>query len=86
MGIEVVPKVTGADDFSFFQRLIPGVDQGFTDLGFANAAGPTRRAWRCNRSVRADGAANDRPSIRSLKRSSMSRQSTSPVNKPLMWS
>lgn len=25
MGIEVVPKVTGAEDFSFFQRLIPGL-------------------------------------------------------------
>jgi amidohydrolase len=25
MGIEVVPKATGAEDFSFFQRLIPGL-------------------------------------------------------------
>ncbi len=25
MGIELVPKVTGAEDFSFFQRLIPGL-------------------------------------------------------------
>ena len=25
MGIEVVPKVTGAEDFSFFQRLVPGL-------------------------------------------------------------
>lgn len=25
MGLELVPKVTGAEDFSFFQRLIPGL-------------------------------------------------------------
>ncbi|PZP35054.1 MAG: amidohydrolase [Roseateles depolymerans] len=25
MGIELVPKVTGAEDFSFFQRLVPGL-------------------------------------------------------------